>query len=170
MFCQAIPITCHSENDQWHHLSQTELDSWNSCIYSTEMAQEPTIIFTSHLNYATVVRCNLSKLGQKVENLADASRPIWVAKECQSWQIHLSNWCYGKTWLGKITKVSQLSVIFWFNSLYISGIQGRTFNLSLSITCSMLSAIFTKSHVACLIAFYDRLVLTRKCTSVPCSN
>jgi hypothetical protein len=52
VFCQTFSITCHSEdvrgqNDRWHHLSQTELDSWNSCICSIEMAEDPTM--TSHL-------------------------------------------------------------------------------------------------------------------------
>jgi hypothetical protein len=48
------------QNDWWHHLSQTRLDSWNSCICPTKMAQAPTMIFTSRLNYTTVVACNLS--------------------------------------------------------------------------------------------------------------
>jgi hypothetical protein len=124
---------------QWHHLSQTplvsysptsRLDSWNSWNCSIEMAEEATMIFTSRLNYTTVVAWNLSKSGQQVWNLIDAGRQTWVVEECQSWQRHLSSWCYGKTWLGKITKVSQLRVIFWFNSLYNSGIHGRAFNLS----------------------------------------
>ena len=104
------------QNDWWHHLSQTRLDSWNSCICPTKMAQEPTMIFTSRLNYTTVVACNLSKWVQQVWNLTDAGRQTWVADECQYWQRHLSSWCYGKTWLGKMTEVSQLRVIFWFNS------------------------------------------------------
>jgi hypothetical protein len=118
------------QNDRWHHLSQTQLDSWNSCICPTKMAQEPTMIFTSHLNYATVVACNLSKWVQQVWNLTDAGRQTWVADECQSWQRHLRSWCYGKTWLGKMTEVSQLRVIFWFNSHHCYGIHGRSFNLS----------------------------------------
>jgi len=62
------------QNDRWHHLSQTQLDSWKSCICWTKMAQKPTMIFTSRLNYTTVVACNLSKSGQQVWNLADVVR------------------------------------------------------------------------------------------------
>ena len=51
------------QHDWWHHLSQTQLDSWNSCVCSTEMVHEPSMIFTSGLNYTTVVACNLSKSG-----------------------------------------------------------------------------------------------------------
>jgi len=86
--------------------------------------------YSHRLNYTTVVACNLSKWVQQVWNLTDAGRQSWVAEECQSWQKHLSSWCYGKTWVGKISEVSQLRVIFWFNSLHSFGIHGRAFNLS----------------------------------------
>jgi hypothetical protein len=46
------------------------------------------------------------------------------------WQRHWSGWWYRETWLGKMTEVSQLRVIFWFNSLYSFRIHGRAFNLS----------------------------------------
>jgi hypothetical protein len=49
------------------------------------------MIFTSRLNYTTVVACNLSKSGQQVWNLTDASRQTRVAEGCQSWQRHLSS-------------------------------------------------------------------------------
>jgi hypothetical protein len=96
VFCQAISITCHSEYvpwqyGRWHHLLHTQLDSWNSCICSTKMVQEPTMIFTSHLNYTTVIACNLSKSGQQVWNLKDTGRQTRVAEGCQSWQRHLSS-------------------------------------------------------------------------------
>ena len=51
------------QHDWWHHLSQTQLNSWNSCVCSTEMVQEPSMIFTSGLSYTTVVACSLSKSG-----------------------------------------------------------------------------------------------------------
>ena len=35
------------QNDRWQAPSQIELDSWNSCICSTEMVEDPTMI--SHL-------------------------------------------------------------------------------------------------------------------------
>jgi len=35
------------QNDRWQAPSQIELDSWNSCICSTEMVEDPTM--TSHL-------------------------------------------------------------------------------------------------------------------------
>jgi len=35
------------QNGRWHHISQNQLDSWNSCICSTKMAKDPTMIFTS---------------------------------------------------------------------------------------------------------------------------
>jgi len=46
------------------------------------------------------LHANLSKWVQQVWNLTDAGRQTWVADECQSWQRHLSSWCYGKAkWL-----------------------------------------------------------------------
>jgi hypothetical protein len=50
------------QNDRWHHLSQTQLascspssdlDSWNSCKCSIEMAEEPIMIYASRLAYTT---------------------------------------------------------------------------------------------------------------------
>ena len=77
----------------WHHLSQTQLascspssdlDSWNSCNCSIEMTKEPTMIFTSRLNYTTVVAWNLSKSGQQVWNLTNAGQQTRLAEGCQS--------------------------------------------------------------------------------------
>jgi hypothetical protein len=64
--------------DRWHHLSQTQLascspssglDSWNSCNCSIEMAEVPTTIWTSRLDYTTwktVVACDLTESRQQV--------------------------------------------------------------------------------------------------------
>ena len=46
------------------------------------------------------LHANLSKWVQQIWNLTDVGRQTWVADECQSWQRHLSSWCYGKAkWL-----------------------------------------------------------------------
>jgi hypothetical protein len=127
------------QNDRWQAPSQIPLvfcsptSRLDSCNCSIEMAEDPTM--TSHLLSGLYHLENggcmgFNRVRQKVWNLTDASSPTWVADKCQSWQRHLSSWCYGKTWLGKITEVSQLRVIFWFISHDCSGIHGRTFNLS----------------------------------------
>jgi len=127
------------QNDQWQAPSQIPLVfcspicGLDSCNYSTEWPEIPpwysNLLFgLYHIRNSGCMGFN--RVRQKVWNLTDASSPTWVAERCQSWQRHLSNWCYGKTWLGKMTEVSQLRVIFWFNSHHCYGIHGRSFNLS----------------------------------------
>jgi len=141
---RAIPITRHFEDvpwqyDQWQPPSQIQLvfcsptSGLYSCNCSTEWPEIPP--WYSNLMFGLYHIRNSGCMGvdgveQKVWNMIGAGRSTWVAKGCQSWQRHLSSWCYSETWLGKISEVSQLRVIFWFNSLHSSGIHGRAFNLS----------------------------------------
>ena len=118
------------QNDQWQASSQIPLVfcspicGLDSCNYSIEMAEDPTM--TSHLLSGLYHLENGGCMGfnwvrQKVWNLTDASSPTWVADKCQSWQRHLSSWCYSETWLNQVTMVSHLqshllihlSSLFW---------------------------------------------------------
>jgi len=102
---------------QWHPPSQTPLVSCSptsgldSCNCSIEMAEDPP--WYSNLLFGLYHIRNRGCMGfnrvrQKVWNLTDASSPTWVAERCQSWQRHLSSWCYSETWLNHITMVSRL--------------------------------------------------------------
>jgi hypothetical protein len=96
-------------------------------VCSTEMVQEPSMIFTSGLNYTTVVACKFIEVG--ATNLE--SNRCWSTNLSGRWMSILA-----KTfeqlmlWQGKMTEFSQLRVIFWFNSHHCYGIHGRSFNLS----------------------------------------
>jgi hypothetical protein len=121
VFCLAIPITRHSEDvlvTKWSMTSSFTNSAWFLKLVSVQLKWSRNPPWYSHLVWIIPrwLHANLSKWVQQVWNLTDAGRQTWVADECQSWQRHLSSWCYGKTWLGKMTEVSQLRVIFWFNS------------------------------------------------------
>jgi len=105
------------QNDQWQAPSQIPLVfcspicGLDSCNYSTECPEIPpwysNLLFgLYHIRNSGCMGFN--KVRQKVRNLTDASSPTWVAERCQSWQRHLSSWCYSETWLNHITMVSRL--------------------------------------------------------------
>jgi hypothetical protein len=96
-------------------------------VCSTEMVQEPSMIFTSGLNYTTVVACKFIEVGAT----SLESNRCWSTNLSGRWMSILA-----KTfeqlmlWQGKMTEFSQLRVIFWFNSHHWYGIYGRSFHLS----------------------------------------
>ena len=118
------------QNDQWQAPSQIPLVfcspicGLDSCNYSTEWPEIPpwysNLLFgLYHIRNSGCMGFN--RVRQKVWNLTDASSPTWVAERCQSWQRHLSSWCYSETWLNQVTMVSHLqshllihlSSLFW---------------------------------------------------------
>jgi len=118
------------QNDRWQAPSHIPLvfcsptSRLDSCNCLIEMAEDPTM--TSHLLFGLYHLENggcmgFNRVRQKVWNLTDASSPTWVAERCQSWQRHLSSWCYSETWLNQVTMVSHLqshllihlSSLFW---------------------------------------------------------
>jgi hypothetical protein len=128
---------------QWQPPSQIQLvscsptfglNSCNFCNCSIEMAEDPTMIsyLLSGLYHLENGGCMGSVRVRQKSGIWQmlVNKPTWQ-RNVYLWQRHWSSWCLSETWLGKITEVSQLRVIFWFNSLHCSGIHGRTFNLSL---------------------------------------
>jgi len=88
------------------------------------------------------LHANLSKWVQQIWNLTDAGRQTWVADECQSWQRHLSSWCYGKAkWLSFLNwESSSDSTLF-----IVLESMAKPSIFPLFIACSILLTIFTTS-------------------------
>jgi hypothetical protein len=128
------------QNDRWQAPSQIPLvfcsptSRLDSCNCSIEMAEDPTM--TSHLLFGLYHLENGGCMGSvRVRQKSGiwqmlVNKPTWQ-RNVYLWQRPWSSWYLSETWLGKITEVSQLRVIFWFNSLHSSGIHGKTFNPSL---------------------------------------
>ena len=97
------------------YLPTSRLDSWNSCHCSIEMAEDPTM--TSHLLSGLYHLENGGCMGSvRVKQKSGiwqmlVNKPTWQ-RNVYLWQRHWSSWCLSETWLGKITAVSQLRVIF----------------------------------------------------------
>jgi len=88
-------------NSTWF-LKFLQLFNWN--------AQNPPMIFKSLFWIMPPRKRWLYGIwrsrGNKSRSLTDAGKQTWVVKECQSWQRHLSSWCYSETWLDHIIKAS----------------------------------------------------------------
>jgi len=109
------------QNDRWQAPSQIPLvfcsptSGLDSCNCSIEMAEDPTM--TSHLLFGLYHLENGGCMGSvRVRQKSGiwqmlVNKPTWQ-RNVYLWQRPWSSWYLSETWLGKITEVSQLRVIF----------------------------------------------------------
>ena len=147
MFCRATLITCYSNDvlvTKWSMTSSFTNSAWFLKLVSVQLKWSRNPPWYSHLVWIIPrwLHANLSKWVQQVWNLTDAGRQTWVADECQSWQRHLSSWCYGKAkWLSLLNweSSSDSTLIIVMESMVDPSI------FPLLITSSILLAIHTTS-------------------------